>query len=179
RAPAPPPRPRGAGGGGRGGPPSPHRAVIALAAVAAATMAVTAGAAEVLDTDPAPAPAATASCRGHGCQGQFPTSETCGRDARTESAVRRAGEVVLLRFSVSCATVWSEVRTRAGGAREISVRAGRDELSATYPGDPTDGYSSPMLAAASPRGAEACAEVAGHVACTTPVGAASSGAAGH
>lgn len=152
---------------------SPHRAVIALAAVAAATMAVTAGAAEVLDTDPAPA---AASCRGHGCQGLFPTSETCGRDARTESAVRRAGEVVLLRFSASCSTVWSEVRTRAGGAREISVRAGRDELSATYPGDPADGYSSPMLAAASPRGAEACAEVAGRVACTAPVGAAPFGA---
>ncbi|MER5403380.1 DUF2690 domain-containing protein [Streptomyces sp. NPDC002769] len=151
----------------------PNRAVIALAAVAAATMAVTAAAAEVLDTDLAPAPAASASsCRGHGCQGQFPTSETCGRDARTEAAVARAGEVVLLRFSASCATVWSEVRTRTGGAREISVRAGRDELSAAYPGDPADGYSSPMLAAASPRGAEACAEVAGRFACTAPVGGA-------
>lgn len=150
----------------------PNRAVIALAAVAAATMAVTAGAAEVLDTDLAPAPAAAASCRGHGCQGQFPTSETCGRDARTESTVARAGEVVLLRFSASCATVWAEVRTRTGGAREISVRAGRDELSAAYQGDPADGYSSPMLAAASPRGAEACAEVAGRSACTAPFGAA-------
>nr|WP_168530019.1 DUF2690 domain-containing protein [Streptomyces sp. RPA4-2]QIY64405.1 DUF2690 domain-containing protein [Streptomyces sp. RPA4-2] len=79
---------------------------------------------------------------------------------------------MLLRFSASCATVWAEVRTRTGGAREISVRAGRDELSAAYQGDPADGYSSPMLAAASPRGAEACAEVAGRSACTAPFGAA-------
>ncbi|WP_329364764.1 helix-turn-helix domain-containing protein [Streptomyces sp. NBC_01483] len=150
----------------------PNRAVVALAAMAA-TVVVTAGAADVLDPDQPVAPAG-AVCRGHGCQGQFPTSETCGRDARTESTVARAGQVVLLRFSPSCATVWSEVRTKTGGAREISIRSDQDELSAAYPGDPSDGYSSPMLAASSPFGAEACAKVGGTSACTGPLGGARS-----
>ncbi|MET7971907.1 DUF2690 domain-containing protein [Streptomyces mirabilis] len=145
-----------------------NRAAIALAAMAA-TVVVTAGATDVLDPDQPVAPAGT-FCRGHGCQGQFPTSEVCGRDARTESTVTRAGQVVLLRFSPSCATVWSEVRTRTGGAREISIRSDQDELSAAYPGDPSDGYSSPMLAVSSPRGAEACAKVGGTSACTGPLG---------
>ncbi|KPI04283.1 Protein of unknown function DUF2690 [Actinobacteria bacterium OK006] len=145
-----------------------NRAVIALATMAA-TVVVTAGAADVLDPD-LPVTPTSAFCRGHGCQGQFPTSEACGRDARTESTVTRAGQVVLLRFSPSCATVWSEVRTTTGGAREISIRSDQDELSAAYPGDPSDGYSSPMLAASSPRGAEACAKVGGMSACTGPLG---------
>lgn len=143
----------------------PNRAVVALAAVAA-TVAVTAGAADIIDPDEAAAPRAAASCHGSSCQGEFPTSETCGRDARTESTVTKAAQVVLLRFSPSCATVWSEVRTRAGGAREISIRSGQDELSATYPGDKSDGYSSPMLAASNPSGAQACAKVGGKPACT-------------
>ncbi|MFF8022468.1 DUF2690 domain-containing protein [Streptomyces sp. NPDC007896] len=145
-----------------------NRAVIALAAMAA-TVVVTAGAADVLDPDQPAAPT-SAFCRGRDCQGQFPTPEACGRDARTESTVTRAGQVVLLRFSPSCATVWSEVRTRTGGAREISIRSDQDELSAAYRGDPSDGYSSPMLAASSPRGAEACAKVGGTSACTGPLG---------
>ncbi|WP_369252583.1 DUF2690 domain-containing protein [Streptomyces sp. R41] len=143
----------------------PNRAFAALAVVAA-TVAVTAGAADVLDFDEAAAPRAAASCRGSGCQGEFPTPETCGRDARTESSVAKAAQVVLLRFSPSCATVWSEVRTRAGGAREISIRSGQDELSAIYQGDKSDGYSSPMLAASTPRGAQACAKVGGKATCT-------------
>lgn len=154
----------------------PNRAVVTLAAMAA-TVVVTAGAAEVLDPDrpaaPGPvAPGPVAPCRGRGCQGQFPTAETCGRDARTESAVTRVRQVVLLRFSPSCATVWSEVHTTTGGAREISIRSDEDELSAANPGDPSDGYSSPMLAVSSPRGAEACAKVGGESACTGPLGGA-------
>ncbi|MEU8982779.1 DUF2690 domain-containing protein [Streptomyces sp. NPDC048309] len=141
------------------------RALVTLAAMAA-TVAVTAGAADVLDHDEAAVFHATTSCRGRSCEGQFPTAETCGRDARTESVVAQAAQVVLLRFSPSCATVWSELHTRTGGAREISIRAGLDELSATYQGDKADGYSSPMLAASSPRGAQACATVGGKPACT-------------
>lgn len=134
------------------------RTLVALAAMAT-TVAVTAGATDVLDHT-------AASCRGNGCQGALPSSETCARDARTESVVNRARQVVLLRYSPSCATVWSEVRTRVGGSREISIRAGQDELSAEYPGDRSDGYSSPMLAASDPRGAQACAEVGGKPVCT-------------
>ncbi|MEW1826627.1 DUF2690 domain-containing protein [Streptomyces sp. NPDC088196] len=137
---------------------APARALVALAAMAT-TVAVTAGATDVLDHT-------AASCRGNGCQGALPSSETCARDARTESVVNRARQVVLLRYSPSCATVWSEVRTRVGGSREISIRAGQDELSAEYPGDRSDGYSSPMLAASDPRGAQACAEVGGKPVCT-------------
>ncbi|SEE40634.1 Helix-turn-helix domain-containing protein [Streptomyces sp. 3213] len=145
----------------------PVRALVALAAMAT-TVAVTAGAADVLDRDAGAELRAAASCRTGGCQGELPSVGTCARDARTESVVARAAQVVRLRYSPSCATVWSEVRTRVGGAREISIRAGRDELSAEYPGDRSDGYSSPMLAAADPRGAQACAEVAGKPVCTVP-----------
>ncbi|MFD4558304.1 DUF2690 domain-containing protein [Streptomyces sp. NPDC058469] len=145
----------------------PTRALVALAAMAA-TVAVTAGAAGVLDRDAGAERHTVASCRGNGCQGELPSSETCARDARTERAVTRAAQVVLLRYSPACATVWSEVRTRVGGAREISIRSGQDELSAEYPGHRSDGYSSPMLAAADPRGARACAEVGGHPVCTGP-----------
>ncbi|WP_406455177.1 XRE family transcriptional regulator [Streptomyces sp. NBC_01622] len=145
----------------------PARALVALAAMAA-TVAVTAGAADVLDRDAGAARQAAASCRAGGCQGELPSSGTCARNARTESVVARAAQVVRLRYSPSCATVWSELRTRVGGAREISIRSGRDELSAEYPGDRSDGYSSPMLAAADPRGAQACAEVAGKPVCTAP-----------
>lgn len=143
----------------------PSRAVVALATMAA-TVAVTAGAADVLDSDPAAATRTASSCHGGDCQGELPASETCDRDARTESSVTRAAETVLLRFSPSCGTVWSELRTRTGGARDIWIRQGQDELSAQYPGHRSDGYSSPMLAASDPRGAQACAEVAGKPACT-------------
>ncbi|WP_369189968.1 DUF2690 domain-containing protein [Streptomyces sp. R08] len=147
----------------------PVRALVALAAMAT-TVAVTAGAADVLDHDTGAQPRTVASCRGGGCQGALPSSETCARDARTERSAARAAQVVLLRYSPSCATVWSEVRTRVAGAREISIRAGQDELSAEYPGHRSDGYSSPMLAAADPRGAQACAEVGGRPVCTGPAG---------
>ncbi|MFE2418512.1 DUF2690 domain-containing protein [Streptomyces hokutonensis] len=143
------------------------RALVALAAMAT-TVAVTAGAADVLDREAGAERLTAGSCRSGGCQGELPSAGACARDARTESVVARAAQVVRLRYSPSCATVWSEVRTRVGGAREISVRAGRDELSAEYPGDRSDGYSSPMLAAADPRGAQACAEVAGKPVCTAP-----------
>ncbi|MEV0737466.1 DUF2690 domain-containing protein [Streptomyces sp. NPDC050549] len=146
---------------------APARALVALAAMAT-TVAVTAGAADVLDRDGGAEWHAAASCRDGGCQGELPSAVACARDARTESVVARAAQVVRLRYSPSCATVWSEVRTRVGGAREISIRSGRDELSAEYPGDRSDGYSSPMLAAADPRGAQACAEVAGKPVCTAP-----------
>ncbi|MFJ5301677.1 DUF2690 domain-containing protein [Streptomyces sp. NPDC088350] len=146
---------------------APVRALVALAAMAT-TVAVTAGAADVLDHDAGAEMRAAASCRGGGCQGELPSSGTCARDARTESVVARAAQVVLLRYSPSCAAVWSEVRTRVAGAREISIRAGQDELSAEYPGHRSDGYSSPMLAAADPRGAQACAEVGGKAVCTGP-----------
>ncbi|WP_262055894.1 YjfA family protein [Streptomyces sp. STR69] len=157
--PAPPVRPRRLR--------APARALVALAAMAT-TVAVTAGAADVLDRDTGAEPYAAASCRDGGCQGESPSVGTCARDARTERVVARAAQVVRLRYSPSCATVWSEVRTRVGGAREISIRSGRDELSAEYPGDRSDGYSSPMLAAADPRGAQACAEVGGRPVCTAP-----------
>ncbi|MFJ9892088.1 DUF2690 domain-containing protein [Streptomyces sp. NPDC091280] len=157
RPPAPPVRARR--------PRAAARALVALAAMAT-TVAVTAGAADVLDRDAGAEPHTSASCRADGCQGELPAAGTCARDARTESVVARAAQVVRLRYSPSCATVWSEVRTRVGGTREISIRSGRDELSAEYPGDRSDGYTSPMLSTADPRDAQACAEVSGKPVCT-------------
>ena len=105
-------------------------------------------------------------CRGTSCQGQLPDVSACDRDEQTKSTVRAAGFAVRLEYSPSCRAVWSEVQARATDARVISVRSGRDVLSAAYPGDGTAGSSSPMLAVTSPEGVEACAEVDGKVACT-------------
>ena len=105
-------------------------------------------------------------CHGHSCQGELPDASACSRDAQTKSSVTDTAHTVRLRYSPSCGTAWSEVRVRGTGLREISVRLGQDVLSATYAEGDTDGYTSPMLAVSSPRGVEACAEVAGELACT-------------
>ncbi|MFE0509880.1 XRE family transcriptional regulator [Streptomyces sp. NPDC058964] len=105
-------------------------------------------------------------CHGRSCQGRLPDASVCARDARTESMVSDPSYDVRLRYSPTCGTVWSQVRLRSPHAREISVRAGQDMLSATYPAKDSTGDSSPMLTVPSPRGVEACAEVAGQLACT-------------
>ncbi|MGW1029591.1 DUF2690 domain-containing protein [Streptomyces sp. NPDC002577] len=111
-----------------------------------------------------------ASCHGQSCQGQYPDSSHCNQDARTESTVFDGAYTVRLRFSPSCATVWSEVETNVrGGTRRISIRSATDELLASHRDSVTHGENSPMLAAADPQGAEACAEVSDRLACTGAV----------
>ncbi|MFC3574111.1 DUF2690 domain-containing protein [Streptomyces yaanensis] len=110
--------------------------------------------------------AASPRCRGASCQGQLPDVSSCDRDAQTKSTVRDASYAVRLEYSPSCGTAWAEVQVRPSAARVISVRSGRDVLSAAYPGDGSDGWASPMLAASSPEGVEACAQVDGKLACT-------------
>ncbi|MER5185492.1 DUF2690 domain-containing protein [Streptomyces sp. NPDC002896] len=111
-----------------------------------------------------------ASCHGQSCQGQYPDFSHCNQDARTESTVAYGAYTVRLRFSPSCATVWSEVETNVpGGTRKISIRSATDELLASHRDSRTHGRSSPMLPATSPEGAEACAEVADQLACTGAV----------
>ncbi|MFH8342230.1 DUF2690 domain-containing protein [Streptomyces sp. AM6-12] len=105
-------------------------------------------------------------CHGASCQGQLPDASVCARDAQTRSRVADRAYAVRLRYSPSCGTAWSEVRVRGRLAREVSVRAGDDILSASYPADDVTGVNSPMLPVDSPRGVEACAEVGGKVACT-------------
>ncbi|WP_306188954.1 XRE family transcriptional regulator [Streptomyces sp. MK5] len=105
-------------------------------------------------------------CQGRSCQGELPGASACAGDAQTKSAVSDAAYTVRLRWSPSCGTAWSQVRVRGAVAREVSVRTGRDVLSATYSADDTRGDTSPMLAVTSPSGVEACAEVNGKVACT-------------
>ncbi|WP_079102886.1 XRE family transcriptional regulator [Streptomyces sp. TP-A0356] len=109
---------------------------------------------------------ATPRCRGASCQGQLPDRAACDRDAQTKSAVRDASYAVRLEYSPTCGAAWGEVKAKASDARVISVRAGRDALSAAYPGDGSGGSVSPMLAVTSPQGVQACAEVDGKVACT-------------
>ncbi|MFI1363584.1 XRE family transcriptional regulator [Streptomyces griseochromogenes] len=105
-------------------------------------------------------------CHAYSCQGELPVASVCARDAQTKSTVTDSGYDVRLRYSPACGTAWSEVRVRSPRAREVSVRAGQDRLSASYAADDSTGYSSPMLAVRSPRGVEACAEVGGQLACT-------------
>ncbi|MEU6578442.1 XRE family transcriptional regulator [Streptomyces sp. NPDC046805] len=142
--------------------PLPMLALLTLAAAAIAAFAMSGrhsphGAQNVV---------AAPRCHGRSCQGMLPDASACARDARTKSTVTGPAYVVRLRHSPSCGTVWAEVLVRSGHAREVSVRAGQDVLSATYPARNSTGYASPMLAVSSPRGAEACAEVDEELACT-------------
>ncbi|MER5748410.1 DUF2690 domain-containing protein [Streptomyces sp. NPDC002088] len=105
-------------------------------------------------------------CHGRSCQGELPDASACARDARTRSSVTGSLYDVRLRYSPACGTAWSEVRVRSPRAREVSVRAGQDVLSAAYPAEDTTGYTSPMVSVPSPRGVEACAEVNEELACT-------------
>ncbi|MEU9993300.1 DUF2690 domain-containing protein [Streptomyces sp. NPDC048045] len=105
-------------------------------------------------------------CHARACRGELPDASVCARDAQTESRVTDSGYDVRLRYSRACGTAWSEVRVHSPRAREVSVRAGRDLLSASYPAEDSAGYTSPMLAVRSPRGVEACAEVDRRLACT-------------
>jgi transcriptional regulator with XRE-family HTH domain len=105
-------------------------------------------------------------CHGNSCRGALPDASACARDAQTKSAVTALAYDVRLRYSPACGTAWSEVREHSPHAREISVRAGQNVLSAAYPSTDSDGYTSPMLPVTSPRGVEACAEVEGKLACT-------------
>jgi len=110
--------------------------------------------------------AASPRCRGASCQGQLPDVSSCDRDAQTKSKVRDTSYAVRLEYSAACGTAWAEVDADASDARVISVRKGRDVLSAAYPGDGSGGSASPMLAVTSPDDVEACAKVDGKLACT-------------
>ncbi|MDX2592570.1 DUF2690 domain-containing protein [Streptomyces sp. WI03-4A] len=144
----------------------PLSALALLASAAAVAAAVT-----VSGRPGAPAPAAQTlvtmpRCHARSCQGRLPDASVCARDAQTRSRVADPDYDVLLRYSPTCGTAWSQVRLRSAPAREISVRAGQDVLSASYPAGDTSGDTSPMLAVRSPRGVEACAEVHDQLACT-------------
>lgn len=154
-----PPRPRL--------PPLPRLPLSALALLAVAV--ATAAAFAVFDRhgrQGAQNVVAAPRCHAASCRGALPDASACARDARTESAVSDTGYDVRLRYSPACGTVWSEVRVRSPRAREVSVRAGQDVLSATYSAADPTGYTSPMLAVPSSRGVEACAAVEGRLACT-------------
>ncbi|MQY36347.1 hypothetical protein SRB17_43460 [Streptomyces sp. RB17] len=135
------------------------------------TATAVAAAAVALSDRPGATPAAQTlpgvpRCHGRSCQGELPDPSLCARDARTTTMVTGPAYTVRLRWSPACGTAWSQVRVRSPKAREVSVRAGQNVLSAGYPADDSTGDSSPMLSVSSPRGVEACAEVAGQLACT-------------
>ncbi|MGR6973919.1 DUF2690 domain-containing protein [Streptomyces cynarae] len=143
---------------------------LPLSAVAL-IVTVTAVAVALLASDRSGAPggrlaAASPRCRGDACQGQLPDVSACDRDAQTKSKVRDTSYAVRLEYSATCGTAWAEVDVDASDARVISVRKGRDVLSAAYPGDGSGGSASPMLAVTSPDDVEACAKVDGKLACT-------------
>lgn len=56
-----------------------------------------------------------------------------------------------------------------GGAREVSIRSGADELVIADGDSPAHRNSSPMLAATTPNTSEACAEVMDELGCTGAV----------
>ncbi|MGW7549465.1 XRE family transcriptional regulator [Streptomyces sp. NPDC054770] len=152
------------------GPPARRSWRLPLTALALLAVAgVTAAAVTVSDrrgTPGAQPVSAAPRCHGRSCQGELPDASACDRDARTKSRVTGVAYDVRLRWSPACGTAWSEVRLHTPQAREVSVRAGQDVLSASYPAEDSVGYTSPMLAVPAPRGVEACAEVAGQLACT-------------
>ncbi|SOD90788.1 XRE family transcriptional regulator [Streptomyces sp. Ag109_G2-15] len=139
-------------------------ALLGTAAAVAATVTVS-------GRQGSPAPTAQTfltvpRCHARSCQGQLPDASVCARDAQTKSTVTDTDYDVRLRYSPGCGTAWSEVRVRTPMAREVSVRAGQDVLSASYPANESAEDTSPMLAVRSPKGVEACAEVGGKLACT-------------
>ncbi|GHI01820.1 hypothetical protein AQI88_16780 [Streptomyces cellostaticus] len=149
----------------------PRSRWLPLSLALLATAAAVAAALTVAGRPGAPAPAAQTlltgpRCHAHSCRGELPDASVCARDAQTKGAVSDSGYDVRLRYSPACGTAWSEVHVHSPQAREVSVRAGQDLLSASYPADDSAGYASPMLAVRSPRGVEACAEVGGQLACT-------------
>ncbi|ARF53644.1 helix-turn-helix domain-containing protein [Streptomyces gilvosporeus] len=114
---------------------------------------------------------ATPSCREESCQGRFADPSGCTGDARTESAVTVDGYVVRLRYSPACAAFWAEVSPHASsGVREVSIQAGPEEHLTAYPNGEPNGTSSPMLAPSGGWPGEACAVVAGKLACTSEDG---------
>ncbi|MGX4688469.1 DUF2690 domain-containing protein [Streptomyces sp. JNUCC 63] len=142
-----------------------------LTALALLTAAGAVAAAALLMPSPGTAPGArvvmaSPRCHGTSCRGMLPDASACAGDAQTKSTVTGAAYTVRLRYSPSCGTAWSQVRVQGPIAREISVRVGASVLSATYSADDTHSDTSPMLTVTSPRGVEACAEVAGKLACT-------------
>ncbi|POX60390.1 hypothetical protein C3492_26940 [Streptomyces sp. Ru62] len=139
--------------------------VLALAGVTAVVGAAVAAHDQSGSTG-TPVVMAVPHCHRLSCRGELPDATACARDARTTSTVTDPAYTVRLRYSPACGTAWSEVRVRSPHAREVSVRAGRDVLSTTYPADDTTGYMSPMLSVRSPRGVEACGEVGEQLACT-------------
>ncbi|MEV6118747.1 XRE family transcriptional regulator [Streptomyces sp. NPDC052109] len=140
--------------------------VFALCGTAAAVAAAVALSARPGTAPTAQTVSAAPRCHGGSCQGELPDASACARDARTKSTVTGPAYTVRLRYSPACGTAWSEVWLRSAKAREVSVRAGQNVLSAGYPASDSTGDSSPMLSVSSPRGVEACAEVEGELACT-------------
>ncbi|MEU8588752.1 DUF2690 domain-containing protein [Streptomyces sp. NPDC048664] len=145
--------------------PRPPLPAVALGVVAAA-VAVTLVATHPSGTSDGRRAPVSPSCRGASCEGRLPSVSACDRDAQTKNTVRASSYAVRLEYSPSCRAAWAEVQARASDARVISVRSGRDVLSAQYPGDGSAGTASPMLAVTSPEGVEACAVVDGKLACT-------------
>ncbi|WP_328967484.1 helix-turn-helix domain-containing protein [Streptomyces sp. NBC_00239] len=144
-------------------------AVVLAASCAILGAAAVAG--EVMSAAADTAGVEMASCRGATCQGRIPHSSRCTQDARTESAVTAGAYVVRLRYSPSCAAVWAEVHTHAGGAvSEVSIKAGPDTRLTSHPVGNADGSSSPMLRASERRTEEACAVAGGKLACTSKDG---------
>ncbi|MER5549850.1 DUF2690 domain-containing protein [Streptomyces sp. NPDC002589] len=70
---------------------------------------------------PSTTPAVPASCRGESCEGQYPAPSGCTADARAESSVAASAYSVRLRFSPRCGAVWTEVTSRVGIVREVSI----------------------------------------------------------
>lgn len=141
-------------------PPRPALALLGVTAAVAAVLLLGRSAPSGVRTVAAP------RCHGRSCQGELPDASACARDAQTRSRVTGGAYDVRLRYSPACGTAWSEVRVRSPRAREVSVRAGQDVLSAAYPAEDTAGYTSPMIPVPSLRGVEACAEVDEELACT-------------
>lgn len=105
------------------------------------------------------------ACRGESCEGRYAAPAGCNRDAQTESTASTAEYSVHLRYSPSCSTVWTEVHSRPGRVREISIKVEpTDEI--PFPPSARFPNSSPMLATASPQTSQACGTIGGHLACT-------------
>ncbi|MGW9594688.1 DUF2690 domain-containing protein [Streptomyces chartreusis] len=127
---------------------------------------------------PSPTVAATATCTGVTCASMEPAATVCAKDAVTAVVGRKYGATVELRYSPRCQAAWAKMsRTSPGDRILVTPKKGNTEEYRQRTG--YDAHT-PMVPAARPEDAEACAYIQGRgtVCATTSVTATAAASAG-
>jgi Protein of unknown function (DUF2690)/Helix-turn-helix domain len=101
------------------------------------------------------------TCSGAACQGRDPYTSGCERGAAVAGSVDVDTLIIRLRYSHHCGAVWTDVQGGTPGMslRSLSISGDNGSVLATLPRAVGPADHSPILAAADPDRAEACAVV--------------------